>query len=72
MPRPSHFPWLIILRIVCEEHKLWSSSFWNYLQPPVTASLLGRSTFSQKSSNHILPSKWNTKKVHTHRHSTED
>jgi hypothetical protein len=32
---------LIILIILCQEYKLWSSSLCRFLQPPLTSSLFG-------------------------------
>jgi hypothetical protein len=40
-PCQSHLPDLIIVIILVEEYKLWSSSLCSFLQPPVTSSLLG-------------------------------
>jgi hypothetical protein len=36
---PSHLFDLIILIILCEEYKLWSSSLRSFLQSPLTSSL---------------------------------
>jgi hypothetical protein len=40
-PRTSQPPWFDCLNNIIEEYKLWSSSLWDFLQPPVTLSLLG-------------------------------
>jgi hypothetical protein len=41
MPCPSHPPWRDHSNYTWEEHKLWSSSWRSFLQPPVTSSLFG-------------------------------
>jgi hypothetical protein len=45
MPRPFILPALITLTILGEEYKPCSSSLCNFLQPPVTSSLLGPNIF---------------------------
>jgi hypothetical protein len=38
MTCPCHPPWLITLSTFGEKYKLWSSSFWSFLQPHITSS----------------------------------
>jgi hypothetical protein len=49
---------LTIIIIFREKYKLWSSSLYNFLQPPVTSSLLSpvsSALRSQTSSLYVLP-----------------
>jgi hypothetical protein len=39
MPRPYH-PFDLIMLMSGEAHKLWTSSLYNFLRPPVISSLL--------------------------------
>jgi hypothetical protein len=42
MPWPCSLTWSFYVIKLGEEYKLWSSSLWSFLQPPVTSSLFGR------------------------------
>jgi hypothetical protein len=45
---------LVILIILWEEYKLWSSLLWSFLQPPVTSSRFGPNVLSTLFSNRVV------------------
>jgi hypothetical protein len=64
---------LILLELITwvlfgDEYRSWSSSPWNFLQPPVTVSLYGPNIFLTtlfpKTFNLSLPSVWDVKFQH--------
>jgi hypothetical protein len=62
---------LIARVILGEENESLSSTTSNFLQSPVTSSLLGPATCHQTPSAYIPPSMWETK-FHTHSYSTSN
>jgi hypothetical protein len=51
MPCPCYPPWRDLIIILGQDYKLWTSSLWSFLQPPVTSSLFGPIFFSAPFPN---------------------